>query len=105
MKKRTGVILAVVAFIVGMWTGHFVSSYFWSRFYGEGTITHCLYDVSSAYFPLKLLKDGQTERAAQYLQMQLHGALTGVDLTSTTLHRPDMLTNSAVVSARAFDKN
>jgi hypothetical protein len=105
MKKRTGAILAVVAFVVGLWTGHFVSSYFWSRVVEEGTVSHCLYDVSSVYFPLKFLKDGQAEKATQYLQTEMHGALSGVDLMSTTLHRPDVLTNSDVVSARALDRN
>jgi len=105
MKKRTGVILAVAAFFVGTITGLFASTYVWSRIYGEGTVTHCLYNLSSAYVPLKLLKDGQTEKATQHLQMELHSALTGVEIVSDTLHRPDMLTNSIVVNARAFDKN
>jgi hypothetical protein len=51
-----------------------------------------------------LLKDGQAEKAEEFLQTMLHDGLGTVDLISENLHRPDMLTNSAVVSARAFDK-
>ncbi len=105
MKKRTGAILAVMAFVVGVATGHFVSSYLWSRIIEEGLVSHSLNNLSSAYFPLRLLKDGQTDRAARHLEMELQGALQDVDLLSTTLHRKDMLTNSIVVRARAFDKN
>jgi len=63
-----------------------------------------LYDISEVYTPLKLLKDGQTARATTNLQIELHSALQSADLVSSTLHRPDMLTNSMVLRAKAMDQ-
>jgi hypothetical protein len=104
MKKRTGAILAATTFVVGVVTGYLVSSYSCSRVAGEVAVSNYLNDVSSAYFPLKLIKDGQTDRASDYLRFQLRVALQCVDAISIGLHRPDMKTNSVVVHARAFDR-
>jgi hypothetical protein len=104
MKKRTAIIVVLVASGVGAWSGFFVSTWLWLRVVEDGTVSSSLYHVSAAYAPLKMLKEGQTEKATKHLQVELRSALENVDLMSTTLHRPDMLTNSVVVRARAFDK-
>jgi hypothetical protein len=103
MKKRTGMILAVVAFFVGTVAGFLVCSYCWSRVAEENTVSESLNKVWLAYFPLKLIKDGQTDQAIKHLQTELHLDLQVVDTIADYRHRPDMLTNSIVVNARALD--
>jgi hypothetical protein len=104
MKKRIAIILVVVAFGVGGYGGFFLSTRIWSHMVVEPQlVSSSLHEIVMVYPALKLLREGQTERATQLLQAQLHNALGGVDLMSETLHRPDMLTNSIVVRARAFD--
>lgn len=113
MKKQTAVILVLIAFIGGAVSGFIGGKYtgsreltrIWSHVVEEDLVASSLLDVTVQYHALKLLKDGQTEKAAAHLQTFLHSSLQIVDTLSTTLHRPDMLTNSAVVNARSFDKN
>jgi len=62
-----------------------------------------MYHVSTTYYALRLLKAGQTDKLASHLQTALHGSMQDIDLMAATLHRPDMLTYSLVVKARAFD--
>jgi hypothetical protein len=106
MKKRTAIILVVVAFSIGGYGGFFLSTRLWTRIVvGPQLVTSSLHEVVMVYPALKLLREGQTERATHLLQGQLHNALGDVDLMSQTLRRPDMLTNSIVVRARAMDTN
>ncbi len=90
------------AFVVGVITGFFVSSRLWSRNVEFETTTSALHEVTTALHPLKLLKAGQTREATQVLEVQLGSALRSLELLSETLNRPGLLTNAAVLGAKAL---
>jgi hypothetical protein len=110
MKKQTVIMITLVAFVIGSLAGYIAgerrgfgeSTRIWSRLSEEQTVSTTLADFVRVYPALKLLRDGQTERATHLLQSQLQNGLDGVDLISQTLYRPDKLTNSVVIHARAF---
>jgi hypothetical protein len=104
MKKRKGVVLAVVAFFIGAATGFSVSSYCWKRSTEDIITSHSLERVASAYHTLKFIEDGQTDSARYHLRSNLVIELQVLDTLSAFMHRPDLLTNSVVVNARAFEK-
>jgi hypothetical protein len=102
MKKRTTVIIVCVAFVVGAAVGFGLSSYFWARLSESQIIASSLSGVSTTYAPLKLLKDGKTKEATEILEVELDSSMHNLELMSDTLHRPDILTNSFVVKAKAL---
>ena len=102
MKKQTIIIIVCVAFVIGAAVGLGVSSFYWSRLVGFATVAASTSSVMQAYAPLKLLKDGQTDKATRLLEVELDSAINGLELVSATLNRPDILTNSSVVSAKAL---
>ena len=102
MKKRTAIIIVFLAFVVGAIVGSGTTSYLWSRVSESQTIASSLSGVSTAYAPLKLLKDGKSKEATDILEVELDSAMQNIELMSQTLNRPDMLTNSAVVGAKAL---
>jgi hypothetical protein len=112
MKKQTTIILVLVGFIFGVVAGFTGGKYvggreltrIWSHVVEGQLWSSSLWDVTYSHRALKLLKEGQAEKAEHFLQTTLHSALQTVDLLSENLHRPDMLTNADVVSATAFDK-
>ena len=67
--------------------------------------TSSIHRVATAGIPLKFLKEGHPDRAKQHLEQELHEALENINLMTTMLHRPDMLTNPVVVYARTLEKN
>jgi uncharacterized membrane protein YfcA len=102
MKIRFTIIIVCVAFVIGTAVGFWVSSYFASRVMEFGTIQTSLNAVSMAYAPLKLLKSDRPEDATKVLELELDSSLKNIELVSATLKRPDILTNTAVVGARAL---
>jgi hypothetical protein len=109
MKKQTTIIFVLVSLIVGGLAGFYAGgrayTRIWMRVVEEQLVSSSLWHVTSMYHAEKLLKDRKTEEAEQFLQVMTHSALQSVDLLSVTLQRPDMLTNSDVVSARLLDKD
>ncbi|MGO9246408.1 MAG: hypothetical protein ACLP0A_12355 [Verrucomicrobiia bacterium] len=104
MKKRTGVIRAVVVFFIGAAIGFSVSSYCWKRSTEDMMTSHSLERVASAYHTLKFIEDGQIDSAKYHLRSNLLIELQILDTLSGYWHRPELLTNSVVVDARAFEK-
>jgi hypothetical protein len=102
MKTRTTIIIVGVALVIGAAVGFGISSYFWSRLSESQTIASSLSGVSTAYAPLKLLKDGKSKEATDILEVELDSSMRNLELMSATLHRPDILTNSFVVNAKAL---
>ena len=102
MKTRTTIIIVGVALVIGAAIGFGISSYFWSRLSESQTIASSLSGVSTAYAPLKLLKDGRSKDATDILEVELDSSMRNLELMSDTLHRPDILTNSFVVGAKAL---
>jgi hypothetical protein len=98
------VIGGAVGLALGFIAGFGVSTRMWSRAMEEKLVAGSLWRISSMNHLQRLVDDGQTNRAVGDIQVFLHFALDDVDLLSTTLHRPDMLTNSDVVSARSYEK-
>jgi hypothetical protein len=97
-----------IVFVLGGLGGYFAgnragfreSTLFWSRLSEEQTVNSTLGPIVTLYPPLKLLKEGQTEKATHQMQAELKNALDGVDIISQALHRSDMLTNSLVLRAK-----
>ena len=102
MKKPIIIIVVCVAFVVGAAVGFCVSTYYAGCLSASQTIASSLYNVSASYAPLKLLKDGKTEKATTVLEIELDSAMRNLDLMAETLNRPDILTNSYVVKARVL---
>lgn len=102
MKRRTVMFLVLSGFVAGGVTGHFVSSYFWSRVLEDMVVADSLHEVSSAYVPLRFLRRGENSQAVKHLEMTLDLTLRHVEVLSDHLKRPDMLTNSIVVRAKSF---
>jgi hypothetical protein len=103
MKKRTGVLLFVVALVGGIITGYFTCFYQCSCGVGRLKNYYALDEISSLYIPLKYLREGETEKAAKQLRFEMHYALQAVDALGS--HTPDILTNSVVISGRTLDKD
>jgi hypothetical protein len=101
MKLTVG---CVAGAILGFVAGFGFSTRMWSRAMEEKLVASSRWEVTSMNHLRTLIDTGQTNRVTNDLQDFLHNALQNVDLLSDTLHRPDMLTNSAVVSARSYEK-
>jgi hypothetical protein len=113
MKMRTVAIITTVGFVIGALAGFLLGhhaggremSAIWVPLVQNEIVSSSFHEVVMVYPALKLLNEGKTETAKNLLQSQLHNALDIVDSASQTFHRPDMLTNSIVVRARAMDTN
>jgi len=102
IKTPTIIIIIAVALVIGVAVGFGISSYFWSRLSESQTTASAMSGVSTAYVPLKLLKDGKSREATDILKIELDSSMRNLELISDTLHRPDILTNSFVAGAQAL---
>jgi hypothetical protein len=102
MKKITVIIIVCAGFTLGAIVGIGASSYYWSRLTGFQIVATSLGSVSTAYAPLKLLKNNQTQEATKVLEAELDSSMQNLELISATLNRPDILTNSVVLDAKTL---
>jgi len=99
MKKRYVTVLVVAALLIGATAGAVATSFSWLRSAEDFHSHVAVANVANSYFPLKLMSEGETNRAIALLQSNLQSGIQSVRMYAESFSRPELLTNSAVRAA------
>ena len=104
MRTRNIAIGIASSLAVGILLGHVVTRLILNRQVEEYSVLANLNNVTSAYIPLKLMRDGRTNEAIVFMKSDLNGALGTIHATADVFKRADLLTNTIVIQAQELQR-
>lgn len=107
MTTRTKITLvALAAFlgggVVGGAAGGYVAIHFTSRFFSDGWMLGNGVDTQAQVSILKNLRDGETQKAIEFLETTLDGKVIGLQISEENAERTNQAVAKAIQKAREY---